>query len=94
MQRGLLVILGVLLCWLQFRLWSGKESSIQSILRLNKVVQLQTTEIQTLTQRNRQLEAEVQGLKHNFRAFEERARTELGMIKPGETFCLIVDSQK
>ena len=46
-----------------------------------------------LRQRNDALAAEVQDLKSGEAAVEERARSELGMIKPGETFYRVVESQ-
>ena len=43
--------------------------------------------------RHAELAAEVQALKSGLDAVEARARTELGMIKNGETFYLVVDSR-
>lgn len=82
----LLIILGVL----QLRLWEG-SGSISDVLRLKLAIELQTEEIVRLTERNRQLDMEVKVLKANPAALEERARAELGMIKQGETFCIVVD---
>ena len=45
-----------------------------------------TEENRTLAARNVALEAEVQDLKQGLAAIEERARVDLGMIAPGETF--------
>lgn len=91
MTKAFIVILAIFLICLQFRLWNGAHGSIQDNRRLKQIVQTQIDEIQKLTIRNNQLDAEVQGLKTNPLTFEERARTELGMIKPEETFCLIVE---
>ena len=44
-----------------------------------------------LQQRNDSLAAEVQDLKDGEAAIEERARSELGMIKPGEKFYRVVE---
>jgi cell division protein FtsB len=44
-----------------------------------------------LRQRNDALAAEVEDLKSGEAAVEERARSELGMIKPGETFYRVVE---
>src|SRR6185437_9230333 len=46
----------------------------------------QTDENARLQQRNQALAADVTDLKHGDQAIEARARTELGLIKPGETF--------
>ena len=45
-----------------------------------------------LQQRNDALAAEVEDLKSGEAAVEERARSELGMIKPGEKFYRVVES--
>ena len=44
-----------------------------------------------LRQRNEALAAEVEDLKSGEAAIEERARSELGMVKPGETFYRVID---
>ena len=46
-----------------------------------------------LKQRNAALAAEVEDLKSGEAAVEDRARSELGMIKPGETFYRVVEPQ-
>ena len=45
----------------------------------------------SLSKRNRQLHAEVLDLKQGIAAIEERARHDLGMIKPNETFYQLVE---
>jgi cell division protein FtsB len=47
-----------------------------------------------LAQRNAGLDADVRDLKEGLVAVEERARVELGMIKPNETYYQILDKQK
>jgi cell division protein FtsB len=44
--------------------------------------------------RNGALEAEVRDLKQGLEAIEERARYELGMIKPGEVFFQVIEEKK
>ena len=41
---------------------------------------------------NKELTREVMGLKHTLLAVESRARTDLGMVKEGESFFLVVDA--
>lgn len=84
----LLCILSVL----QFRLWQG-SGSLQDVRRLKLIIEAQKEEIEKQTERNNRLAAEVQAMKGSSSALEERARAELGMIKKGETFCLVVDSR-
>ncbi len=50
----------------------------------------QQKEIESLRERNEKLEAEVQSLKTGLEAIEERARSELGMVKEGETFIQVI----
>ncbi|PIE24969.1 MAG: cell division protein FtsB [Neptuniibacter caesariensis] len=89
MYRWLIIILIVLLLGLQYRLWFG-ENNLQDIWDLNAKIELQEEINQGLRQRNSELEAEVQDLKQGLSALEERARSELGMIKEGETFYQLV----
>lgn len=48
-------------------------------------------EVNQLTERNAQLQAEVDDLRTGRTAVEDRARSELGMIKPGETFIRVIE---
>ena len=61
---------------------------------LRAQVAAQTHENAGLKQRNDALAAEVRDLKSGVAAVEERARSELGMIKPGETFYRVVDDRR
>ncbi|MBN9286986.1 MAG: hypothetical protein BGO43_11415 [Gammaproteobacteria bacterium 39-13] len=74
-----------MLILLQVRLWIG-DGSITQVRALSKEVALQQEKVEKLKERNQTLEAEVQDLKHRLHALEERARTDLGMIRQGETF--------
>lgn len=89
-MKWLVGILVALLVALQYRLWVG-EGSLADVVRMKNEVQVQTLENQRLKQRNKILAAEVKGLKSGLDAVEERAREDLGMIKPGETFYMVVD---
>lgn len=87
----LLVVLLAAFAFLQYRLWLGEGGS-RSVATLEAQVQQQTRENAGLKQRNDALAAEVEDLKSGEAAVEERARSELGMIKPGETFYRVVES--
>lgn len=89
--RPLLVALVALLAFLQWRLWSG-EGGRHAVGGLQSQVAAQTRENGGLQQRNDALAAEVEDLKSGEAAVEERARSELGMIKPGETFYRVVEN--
>ena len=88
--RIVLVLLVALLAWLQYRLWIGAGGS-REVAALQQQVQRQARDNAGLRQRNDALAAEVEDLKSGEAAVEERARSELGMIKPGETFYRVVE---
>ena len=90
--RVLLVVLVALLAFLQIRLWTG-EGGRRSVAVLERGLKTQARENAGLQQRNAALAAEVEDLKSGEAAVEERARSELGMIRPGETFYRVVDSE-
>lgn len=75
----------ILLLLLQIRLWMG-EGSIKEVLGLKQAIEQQEIAVTGLQERNQRLAAEVKDLKHQLGALEELARTDLGMIKQGETF--------
>lgn len=88
-MRALLAILLVVLILLQVKLWFG-EGGYSDVKRLQDRVRQQAVENEALAQRNRELEADVDDLRRGLEAVEERARSELGMIKQGEEFYQVV----
>ncbi len=84
------VALLLILLVLQFRLWIG-DGSLAELRQLEAQVEVQQLENEELRKRNEMLESEVLDLKNGLEAVEERARSELGMIKEGETLFLIVE---
>ena len=86
----LVLVLAALLAWLQYTMWFGTGGS-HEVDALRAQVEDQRTENLQLQQRNEALVAEVDDLKSGGAAVEERARSELGMVKPGETFYRVVD---
>lgn len=93
MKKWIFAVLLVLFGCLQYRLWEG-DGSIQDVIRLSKAIQSETTEIEKLNARNKQLLLEVQAIKAYPETLEERARFEHGMIRQGETFYLILDPNR
>lgn len=89
-MKGLLIVLILLLLSLQFRLWFGDGGQVE-IKRLQQAIEAQQIQNQALRERNAALEADVMDLKQGVAAIEERARSELGMVKEGETFYQTVD---
>ena len=88
--KWLTVLLLGLLLVLQIKLWVGHGSMVE-VLRLEQTIADQQAQNDYLRERNAALDAEVQDLKQGVEAIEERARSELGMIKEDETFFQIVD---
>ena len=88
-MKALIAILALLAVLLQFKLWFC-DGSIMEMSRLEKSVAAQADENASLRERNQALAAEVQDLKQGTEAVEERARSELGMIKQGEIFYQVV----
>jgi cell division protein FtsB len=88
----LLVLLLALLAWLQYRLWFGSGGE-REVAALHAQVRTQARDNAGLKQRNDAQAAEVEDLKSGEAAVEERARSELGMIKPGETFYRVVEPE-
>jgi cell division protein FtsB len=84
------VILLGLLILLQYRLWLG-DGGIPEVLQLQHEVASVEQEVETLRERNQALDAEVQDLKTGLDAIEERSRSELGMIKQGETYYQVIE---
>lgn len=84
------LVLGILLLGLQTKLWLGSTGWSQAA-KLEERVRTQAADNTHLQQRNDALAAEVEDLKSGEAAAEERARNELGMVKPGETFYRVVD---
>jgi len=85
-----LLALIVVLAGLQAKLWWG-DGGWSAAHELRQKVKQQRVENDKLKQRNNALSAEVEDLKSGEAAVEERARSELGMIKPGETFYRVVE---
>jgi cell division protein FtsB len=93
MMKLIIAVLVLMLLGLQYRLWVG-EGSMAHRVELQDKIELQEAENDTLRERNRILAMEVEALKTNLDAVEERAREQMGMIKQDETFFMIVDSEE
>ncbi len=81
-------LLIALLVILHAQLWVGRGSipSVNDMLRKLSEQTVQNTQAQTDNQR---LAAEVKDLKEGLEMVEEKAREELGMVKPNEIFVQI-----
>lgn len=89
-MKFLVYALLALLLALQYPLWFGNSSAV-NLWRLQREISAQKAENARLEERNAALEAEVLDLKNGLAAIEERARSELGMVKKGETFYQVIE---
>jgi cell division protein FtsB len=89
-MRVVAIVLTVLLIALQYDLWLGK-GGFATVWRLQESVDAQHEANTGAGERNAALQAEVRDLKQGRDAIEERARTEMGMIRDQETFYQIVE---
>ncbi|MGF1687702.1 cell division protein FtsB [Photobacterium japonica] len=88
-MRMLTLLLLAVLSWLQYDFWLGKNGMIDYLAVKDNVAVQQHANAQ-LVQRNQQMYFEINDLNRGQEAIEERARNELGMIRPDETFFRIV----
>ncbi len=89
-MRVLTLTLLALLLLLQWSLWLGKGSWLR-VWQLDSQLTTLRTSNDKLVTRNLALAAEVSDLKQGSSAIEERARSELGMIKKGEVFFQLLE---
>ena len=90
-MRAVTLILAMLLLLLQYPLWVGKGSWLK-VWDLSRQVEAQQQVNQQTRARNALLDAEVRDLKQGTEAIEERARSELGMIKRDEVFYQVLEN--
>lgn len=88
-MRLLFLVLLALVCLIQYPLWLGKGGWFK-VWDLQKQVAAQRAVNEGMRARNAALDAEVNDLQTGTGALEERARSELGMMKDGEVFVQIV----
>jgi cell division protein FtsB len=92
-MRWILILLLIMLAGLQYRLWIG-QGSWADVAALERDLVEQKSLNKRLNERNEVLEKEIRDLKTGLSGVEERARSELGLIKKDETFYLIVEDKK
>jgi cell division protein FtsB len=86
------LVLIALIVLLQYPLWLGKGGWLR-VWDVDRQLASQREAILQLETRNAALDAEVRDLKSGYEAVEERARYELGYIKPGEVFVQVPQKQ-
>ena len=89
-MKPLALALALLILLIQYPLWLGKGSWFR-VRQIDQQIEAQRDVNRRLKERNVALEAEVQDLKVGLEAIEERARSEIGMIKRDEIFFQIAE---
>jgi cell division protein FtsB len=92
-MKPLAVTLVLIIVALQYPLWLGKGGWLK-VRDLDRQVAAQRETNLALKARNEALDADVRDLKQGLEAVEERARTDLGMIKKDEMFYQVVREAK
>lgn len=87
--RPITLVLVIIILLLQYPLWLGKGSWLK-VWDVDRQVDEQKKINQQTQLRNAGLDGEVRDLKQGSEAIEERARSELGMVKRDEVFFQIV----
>ena len=77
---------------IQYPLWLGKGGWFR-VWEVDRQIAAQRETNAKLQVRNNALDAEVRSLKQGLEAIEERARSELGMVKQDEIFFQLLDGK-
>ncbi len=93
MTKLIIIALAALLFFLQYEFWFSPGGFL-SVYHMRKAVAHEQVTHQKLTERNDVLRADIKDLKQGNEAIEEHARSDLGMIKPGETFYQVVHRKR
>lgn len=89
-MKALTLIFVILIALLQYPLWLGKGSWLW-VWNLSQQIEQEKESNEKLKSRNNSMDAEVHDLKQGYAAIEERARSELGMVKQDEVFYQLID---
>jgi cell division protein FtsB len=84
-MRWIVSLFALALVAMQLELWLG-EDRLRTLRELSVEVDEQSAANQVLAERNADLEAEIRNLRQGGEAAEERARSDLGLLKADETF--------
>ena len=90
-MRLLAIVLAALVLLIQYPLWLGKGGALR-VWEMERQIEVQRESNSKLQVRNAALDAEVRDLKQGLEAVEERARSELGMIRKDEIFFQVLES--
>ncbi|WP_392565876.1 cell division protein FtsB [Utexia brackfieldae] len=89
MKWKLILLLTCVLGYLQYALWFGKNN-MSDFHQVQQVLVEMQAQNSTLKLRNDRMYAETADLYNGLDAIEDRARSNLGMIKPNEHFYRVI----
>jgi len=89
-MRPLVFGLLVLILLIQYPLWLGRGGMFR-VWEMERQIDVQRRSNDRAQARNSALDAEVRDLKQGLEALEERARSELGMIRDDEIFFQVIE---
>ncbi len=92
MGRVIFIVLGLMFLGLQYKLWFDKGSVPRAHALEQDLADLKAKN-DDAKRKNAVLEADVRDLEKAGEAIEERARSELGMVKKGETLIQVKELQ-
>ena len=92
-MRTLTLALLTLLLLVHAELWFGK-GGVPRVMELGAKLEAQKAANEAAHQRNAQMLAEVRDLKEGLEMVEEKARHELGMVKPDEIFVQVTTTRR
>jgi cell division protein FtsB len=90
-MRWIAALFAFALVAMQLELWLGDDRR-PALRELRMAVAAQSAENQALAERNADLEAEIRSLRQGTEAAEERARSDLGLLRPDETYYQIAEA--
>jgi cell division protein FtsB len=90
-MRWIVSLFALALVAMQLELWLG-EDRLRGLRELSLEVAEQSAANQVLAERNADLEAEIRNLRQGSEAAEERARSDLGLLRTDETFYQISEA--
>lgn len=88
-----IIILAGLLVFMQYRLWF-QTGGIRDMIKLKRLLAVRTLENDKVKLTNQEIMFQIQQMQQDEGEAETRARSELGMIKKGETFYQIIQKDK
>jgi cell division protein FtsB len=92
-MRWITLALAALLVLVHAELWFGK-GGVPRMMELQGKLQTQLAANTAAKARNAQLDAEVRDLKEGLEMVEEKARYELGMVKPDEILVQVTTAKR